>query len=353
MLRAENAPMHAPILLFCLGLGCAPIAQRTMQSAVHGTLEGLTDPEGEAMLAALEQDARVSGAAQRLGQAALQGVLAGLTDEEQSALVRARAVEFVDALAPSLGEALGAQIGPALRRELVAAVSESALAVSSDESRRQLSELAAEVSRSIVDTLGPRIRAQLQAGVEELGPSAAEALDVHLGPALSRLLTQSIGPAVQTTLQDNLAPAMRDHLNPALTELTRTSTAAMLDELAKSLDGPLGAALERTRRDTLNDVNTAADAWVRALGGAAGLLLVGLVGALTFLRRTWRTSDSRLRSLELLTGVLKEQATTDPELVTVIERIRSTGKDTPGGRYLSEFLDERKHLKVEVPPVAP
>lgn len=340
--------MRALLLVFALGGGCAPIAQRTMQSAVHGTLEGLTDPQGEAMLIVLEEDARLTEAARRLGQGALQGVLAGLSDEEQAALLRARSEEFVDALGPRLGVALGAHIGPALRQELVAAVSEATLAVSSDQSRRQLSELSAAVSRAIVDTLGPRLRAELQAGLGELGPAGAELLDLHLGPALNRLLTQSIGPGLQTTLQDNLAPAMRDHLNPALTELTRASTAAMLEELRLALDGPLGDTLEKQRRDTLDDVNTAADAWVRALGGAAGALGLGLIGALAFLRRTWRTSDSRLQSLELLTGVIKEQATADPELVALVDRIRTTGRGTRGGQYLSEFLDEKRHLKVKV-----
>lgn len=106
--------------------------------------------------------------------------------------------------------------------------------------------------------------------------------------------------------------------------------------------------LEKQRRDTLDDVNTAADAWVRALGGAAGALGLGLIGALAFLRRTWRTSDSRLQSLELLTGVIKEQATADPELVALVDRIRTTGRGTRGGQYLSEFLDEKRHLKVKV-----
>ena len=330
-----------PLLLTVLfAPGCASWTRGHAQAAAEGALVGLNN-EG-ALLAAQLSRPEVRAAAQALAEAVALGATSALTDPEREALVTARAAALVDALAPAFAEALKTELGPTIRAEWSAAIRDGVQALTQDPSRQDLLGFVLTLERATVDTLGPRLRAQAAAGLtDDLGPAAAVVLETQLAPALARALTDSLAPAARVT--------MAEQLNPALVELTRASTRAMLEEVAAAMRGELGAAIREDRQTWFNAFQEEADAFARAMGALAAVLGVGLLGVIIAWRRASTQGAERLAAVELLTAAIKEEVLRDPTQTELVRRVRELGRGTPAGDTLRGILNERRHLKVELP----
>ncbi|MCB9764061.1 MAG: hypothetical protein H6739_30095 [Alphaproteobacteria bacterium] len=337
-------PLTAALLALSLGTACVPLSARTSGAVVTGSLEALQAPENQAHIEALLSDPAVAAAAQRLAAASLAGAIDGLSRPEYEALLAQRSAAFVDALTPPLSAALRTEIGPIVRAELVAAVRESALALSEDPTRRQLTHFVTAMTASVTDTLAPRLWA-----------SAGQGLQQDVGPALQAVVTDQLGPALARTLERDLGPALHNTVPPLVAETTRLATREMLSELNTALKGELGETLKNEQRsffgnvDDILDARTdALEAWITSmaiLSAALGALTIGLAWA------WWRSRKGaalRQSTVELLTGVIKQQTLLDPQTRALVQAVKETGQDTPQGAWLSSFLDERRHLKVDL-----
>ena len=329
------------VVLALTAQGCVSWTRGHAQAAAEGALVGLND-EG-ALLAAQLSRPEVSAAIQRLAEAVALGATSSLTDPERAALFNERAAALVDALAPAFAAALKTELGPAIRAEWTAAIRDGVQALTDDPSRQDLLGFVLTLERATVDTLGPRLRAQAAAGLtDELGPAAATVLETQLAPALARALTDSLAPAARLT--------MAEQLNPALVELTRASTRAMLEEVATAMRGELGAAIREDRATWFNTFQQQADAFARAMAALAAVLALGLLGVVVAWRRASTQGAERLAAVELLTAAIKEEVLRDPTQTELVKRVRELGRGTPAGDTLRSILNERRHLKVELPP---
>lgn len=336
--------MRLPVafaLLLLTTPGCVSWTRGHAQAAAEGALVGL-DAEGARLAAQLARP-EVQEAVQRLAEAVATAATAGLSDPEREALLTARAAALVDALAPAFADALKTELGPALRAEWAAAIRDGARALTQDPARQDLLGFVLTLERATVDTLGPRLRAQAAAGLrDELGPAAAVVLETQLAPAFARALTDSLAPAARLT--------MAEQLNPALVELTRASTRAMLEEVATAMRGELGEAIREDRETWFTAFQEEADAFARAMAAFAAVLALGLVGVLLAWRRAAAQGAQRLAAVELLTAAIKEEVLRDPTQTELVRRVRELGRGTPAGDALRGILNERRHLKVELPP---
>ncbi|MCB9797138.1 MAG: hypothetical protein H6741_31005 [Alphaproteobacteria bacterium] len=339
------------MLLLLLTLGCAPVVSRTSGAVVTGSLSALEDPDNQARVRALLNDPAVAEAAQRLAEATLSASLDTLTDDERAALLQRRSEAFVSALAPRLAAVLQSDLGPAVRAELVAAVQEAALGLTREPVRADLLSFVSAMSAAVTNTVGARLWA-----------SAGPGLEVHVGPAAATVLREQLGPALAEVLSAQLLPLAQRDLPPLVAQTARQATREMLQEVTLALQGELGETLRQDRDGMFAQVDAmvaaredAAEAWFRSMALIAGVLAVAtsVFGALWW--RSTRESARRLATVELVTGVIKDRAAQDPATRELARAVRDTGRDTAAGDWLSGFLDEKKHLKVDLgdPPPAP
>lgn len=332
------------MIALLLTLGCAPMVARTSGAVVTGSLASLEDPANQERLRILLTDPAIAEAAQRLAEAALTGSLDTLDDAERAAVLQRRSEAFVDALAPRLAAVLRSDLGPAVRAELALAVQESVAGLTKDPARSDLISFAAALSGAVTRTIGDR-----------LWTSAGQGLQEQLGPAAALTLREQLGPALAEVLQAQLLPAMREGVPPLVAETARLATREMLDEVNTALKGELGATLRADREATFASVDAlvaareeAAEVWFRGAAVLAGVLgvLASLMGWLWW--RARREAAARLATVELVTGVIKQESERNPAARSLARAVRDTGKDTQAGAWLSGFLSEKKHLKVDM-----
>lgn len=317
------------MLSLLLALSCIPSASyRVGQNTVDGALDELSSEEAAARLQQLLQDPELSAAANRLGASLLEGALEGLSDEEQQAVLQQRSEAFVNQLSPVLAAAIGQEIGPAARAQMTIAVQESIQRLAQEDTRADLRVVSQDLTRAIVSSLSPAL---------------GEGFKRDAGPAIQVVLEQNVGPAIETLLQESIGPSLDAELEPRVDSLVRTGTQAFTEELTASLNGELGDALDAKRDETGDSFKAYFQSALVGLG-ALGALLLAMAAA--FRQRDGVARD-RKRALELVTAAIKQQELADPARGKELAKcVRDQGRDTEGGRYLSRFLDERKHLKV-------
>jgi TPR repeat protein len=317
------------VLSLLLVLSCIPSASyRVGQNTVDGALDELSSEEAAARLQLLLQDPELAAAANRLGASLVDGALEGLSDEERQAVLKQRSEAFVNELSPVLAAAIGDEIGPAARAQMAIAVQEAIQRLAQEDTRADLRVVAQDLTRAIVSSLSPAL---------------GEGFKRDAGPAIQVVLEQNVGPAIETLLQESIGPSLDAELEPRVDSLVRTGTQAFTEELTASLNGELGDALDSKRDETGDQFEAYFRSALVGLAALGGLLLA--MGA-AFRRRDGVARD-RKRALELVTAAIKQQELADPERGKELAQcVRDQGRDTQGGRYLSEFLDERKHLKV-------
>lgn len=335
-----RAPLLALILSLSLGTGCAVIAASTGGAVVRGGVGALAEDPAAADLHAVLQDPALQDAARRLAEATATGALDGLSDSEREAILQTRSLAFVEALTPVLSRAISAELGPVVRAELVAAVTETVHSLASEPERANLQAFSAAISRAVVDTIAARMWASV---------------DREAGPATQKYLEGYLGPALRTVLERDVGPTLADRLDPTVALLVRTATHEALAELNDALGGELGEKLRESQDSTLDGVNAliearekAALAWAKSFGLLAGLgaLVAGVLGW-----RLWKSVHAANQSREamaMLATMIKLQSQEDPAAKDLVRRIRRDSKDTPAGRTLKDFLDQRRELRVEV-----
>lgn len=330
----------ALLLTLTLGGGCAMIAATTGGAAVRGGVGALAEDPAAADLRAIFNDPALQEAARRLAEASASGALDSLNDAERKTILDQRSREFVDALAPVLSRAISAELGPAVRAEMLTAVTDTVNTFASDPERADVQAFAAAITRSVIDVVTARVWASV---------------DREAGPATQRYIEGYLGPALRTVLERDLGPTFAERIDPTVALLVRTASHEALAELNEALAGDLGARMRESQNDTLSGVNDliearekAALAWAKVFGLLAGLgtIVAGVLGWRLWV--TLGTANQNRDVMALLTTSIKLQAEQDPAARALVRRIKRDSRDTPSGKALKEFLDHRKELRVEL-----
>lgn len=323
------------------GTACATVASRTTDGGVTGGLEALGQTGNQDQIAALLTSPQIQAATQDLAKATLAAALASMDSDELQVLIQRRSDAFVHAIGPAIQELAGEEVGPVLRAQLVLAVQDAASALATDPVRADVKSFAVAISQAVVGALAPQVSAEV-----------ARSLRDELGPALEQVIVQNLGPALAVTLQRDLGPAIQGMLGPITDEVVHAGTNALMEEATVALRGELGMALRELSNDLTDDVvreSEAASKLLSQVAAAIGAVLAVLAGVLgLLLHRMNGHKNKRQGSLEMVLGVIKAQAEGDPGTMELVRRIRDTGKETESGRFLSDFLDERRHLKVSL-----
>lgn len=72
-----------------------------------------------------------------------------------------------------------------------------------------------------------------------------------------------------------------------------------------------------------------------------------LLGALSLWFRQRRQSQAFEAALEVVTSNIRQAATEQRDVVTMVDTLRKTDRGTSGARALDAFLNDRPHLKVD------
>lgn len=310
-MRASTALGTLLVLLFP---GCSP---KHVKNLSAGAADGIFEQMQDHL-----EDPATAKTLQALTQAAVVGAMDGLTDKERVSALRQSAEQIVDALGPKLSTALNEQIGPALREQLVSSVHAALAELTSPGNRVRIEQLAAGVTGAIAGRLGPEI---------------ATSIRLDIGPA--------IGDTIQTDIE------------PAVTSLASVTTAAVLDQVVVSLNGPLRETLDHY----LDRGDETADRWFRIFLASAGVGLLIMGGSALWLRnlygslhKTRGEKYDREQALTLLAGAIKNREQQDPETARALAtEVKNLGQNTAAGAVIKEVLDKQPHLKIPTSGEAP
>lgn len=311
------------VLGWTLCAGCAPTTARVTTTTVNSGMAALSDDANQAHLRAILDGLPLEEATRALAGALLDETRKNLSQEEWNQLVEQGAVRLVDALSPALAVSLQTEIGPALRAELVAGVRDALALMAQDRQRRQVGQIASTLTAAIVDTLTPRVQA-----------------------------------SVRALLREELAPLLEERLNAAVRgddPLVRAASRQVMLGLGDALNGELGVAmhafLAQERGLLMEQADDVSRRWERILSISLGAAGAGLVVAVAFLQQKIR---QQRQSTEALTGVIRaiKRFEDNDEVQVLVEHVKETTKDTPGGKYLDNLIKSQPELNARKKPAA-
>jgi hypothetical protein len=297
----------------------------------------------------------------RAGEDFAEGMVADLSRDDRVGQVEAVVRRVLLGLADGLEEDLGPELQAQVARLVAAALSEAASADRQEELAGLAERLTVAVTSATSDQIGEGLRT-------DVGPAIATVIERDVVPAMSRSFEERMSPGLARAMSEHLAPAtaeaMDADISPALARLARGVVREVTDEMAQQLaeDGGLEAAFRYQRRATLEEVDgmvagrvdEATDA-ARAVVDrtfalaslAIGVLGALLLGALSLWFRQRRQSQAFEAALEVVTSNIRQAATEQRDVVTMVDTLRKTDRGTSGARALDAFLNDRPHLKVD------